>query len=172
MNVRPRARLAGRAGLPGRSRSGAPARAWGCCYQAPRTTRLRVEAWDRLTVSEQERAVGRNEVAGAPPTGTEETDFPDCRSDPDGRKISFDPHIRRANPRTPEMAVSLPPRRSSHVDRGPAPDGALGMGLNLCRYQRDVGRQFEAVRRRARTASPSRTSASPGAAATSPCCPA
>ncbi|MFD6422874.1 Dyp-type peroxidase [Streptomyces sp. NPDC060198] len=130
------------------SRGGAPAWARGGCYQVLRITRLRVEAWDRLPVSEQERAFGRNKASGAPLTGTKETDVPDYRSDPDGRKISFDSHIRRANPRTPETADSLPLRRSYNFDRGLAPDGGLDVGLNFCCYQQDIARQFEAVQRR------------------------
>ena len=120
--------------------------AWmaGGSYLVSRRIRIRVEAWDRSSLHEQEHSVGRRKQSGAPFGG---------RSEHDPVRVSETPagaHIRLANPRTG--------RASEHeriLRRGYSFDDGLVAGLTqadaglmFLAYQRDPRHQFVTIQTR------------------------
>ena len=117
-------------------------------YQAIRLIRFRVEFWDRTPLQEQEAIFGRHRDTGAPLGKRNEHDDPDYGSDPEGKRIPLDSHIRLANPRTPETEKNLILRRGYSYSSGITGSGQLDMGLLFVCYQADLQEGFITVQKK------------------------
>ncbi|MFE9889081.1 Dyp-type peroxidase [Streptomyces scopuliridis] len=125
---------------PVRSGQGEPEWAVGGSYQVVRIIRLATDLWDKDSVSEQERIIGRRRdgrwLDGAP--ADEEPNF---AADPGGRLTPLDSHVRLAAPDRRDAPPLV--RRSYSYDRG---DGDTGLVFSC--FQRDLVKGFEAVQKR------------------------
>ncbi len=122
----------------------------GGSYMVVRLIRNTVERWDRTSLAEQERIIGRSKMTGAPldaAAGTERS-VPDFGADPDGKLTKLDAHIRLANPRTPEAQTSLMLRRPFNYVNGVLANGHLDQGLLFIAWQADLEASFITVQRR------------------------
>ncbi|MFC5884273.1 Dyp-type peroxidase [Kitasatospora sp. CM 4170] len=131
-------------------RPGADEPAWtaGGTYQVIRLIRFAMPLWDADPVPKQEAVIGRHKDSAAPLGATRETDTPDYAHDPEGRTISLDSHIRRANPRTPDTDGSRILRRSYSYRLDRDATGHDNAGLLFVCYQHDVEQGFATVQRR------------------------
>ena len=125
-----------------------PAWTAGGTYMAVRIIRNLVERWDRTPLQEQEAIMGRAKASGAPLGRAKEHDDPDYASDPDGKRIPHDAHIRLANPHTPEAMRTRILRRPYNYSRGVTRAGQLDMGLIFICFQRSLREGFIAIQER------------------------
>jgi dye decolorizing peroxidase len=120
----------------------------GGSFVAVRRIRMFLDAWDELTLDQQERVIGRDKAVGAPLTGTAETDTPDmgAQNDNGSLVIPADAHIRLARPEAAQGARMF--RRGFSYDDGTAPDGTADAGLLFLAWQADPRKGFLPVQAR------------------------
>ncbi|HEY9374703.1 Dyp-type peroxidase [Streptomyces sp.] len=117
-----------------------PEWAVGGSYQVVRIIRLATELWDRDSIDEQERIIGRRRD-GRWLDGTPLDERAEFSGDPLGKTTPLDSHVRRAAPdrRNPPPLV----RRSYSYSRGEGDSGII-----FSCFQRDLKAGFEAVQKR------------------------
>ncbi len=118
-------------------------------YLVTRRIRMLVESWDRTSLGEQERIIGRFKTTGAPLTGTAEHDPVDLDAlGPDGAPvIGQDAHVRQAAV-APEGGERILRRGYSYTDGIHAQTGLLDAGLFFIAYQKDPRTGFIPIQRR------------------------
>ncbi|ORI13862.1 peroxidase [Rhodococcus sp. 1163] len=117
--------------------------AWmgGGSYLVARRIRMLIESWDRTTLKEQERVIGRSKGTGAPLGLTDEFDALDLDSKgPDGPLIDADAHVRLASKE--ELGGIQILRRGYNFTDGSDGFGHLDAGLFFIAYCRDPLTQF------------------------------
>ena len=118
-------------------------------YLVSRRIRMRIEAWDRDTLGDQEQVIGRFKQSGAPLTGAHEFDTADLSAKrADGTPvIGVDAHIRLAAA-SQNNGIRLLRRGYSFADGIDPTTSELDAGLFFLAFQRDPHRQFAALQRR------------------------
>jgi deferrochelatase/peroxidase EfeB len=108
-----------------------------------------IETWDRSSLDDQERTIGRFKDSGAPLTGSAEHDPVDLAARrADGQPvIPLDAHIRLASA-AGNAGVRILRRGYSYTDGIDPATGELDAGLFFVCFQRDPERQFAALQRR------------------------
>ena len=131
-----------------------PAWVAGGTYHVVRLIRMYVEFWDRISLNEQQRIIGRDRDTGAPlesrdmpEAGREELQIPWHARDSHGNTTPLTAHARLANPRdwTAEDRRML--RRGFNYSVGTDGNGQLDMGQIFICFNQDLDRQFVAVQK-------------------------
>lgn len=120
-----------------------PAATWmtGGSYLVARRINMHIETWDRASLREQERIIGRDKREGAPLSGgTEMTPVDLTAGGPDGPKVAVDSHVRLAHPDDNDGVQIL--RRGYNFTDGTDGLGRLDAGLFFVAYVRDPRRQY------------------------------
>ena len=125
-----------------------PTWAQGGSYLVVRLIRMLLQSWDGVSLSEQQKIIGRKKDSGAPLGAKGEFDAPNYKADPNGNVIPLDAHMRLANPNTPQTDNQRLIRRSYNFDLGTDQNGDLKAGHIFIAYQQDVERQFATVQQR------------------------
>jgi len=117
----------------------------GGSYLVARKIRMTIETWDRTSLREQERIVGRTKGAGAPLSGGTEFTEPDFEltGRADAPLIDEAAHVRLAHPSSNAGAQML--RRGYNFVDGNDDLGRLNAGLFFICFQRDPREQFVPV---------------------------
>jgi deferrochelatase/peroxidase EfeB len=123
--------------------------AWmrGGTYLVARRIRMLVEVWDRSSLRDQERSIGRRRTSGAPIGSEREFDPVDLKAKgEDGEPlIPAGSHVRLSR-ENPEQRIL---RRGYSFTDGMDPErGQLDAGLFFIAFQRDPERQFVPLQRR------------------------
>ncbi len=119
-----------------------PGWARGGTYLAARLIRLKIERWDRLSMTAQDDSIGRRKLSGSPLEGGREQSTPRLT-----KKTPRDAHIRLSNPRTPGSEKRRMLRRGFVYNDGFDEYGLLNSGSVFLAFCRDVQAQFEATKR-------------------------
>jgi deferrochelatase/peroxidase EfeB len=114
----------------------------GGSYLVARKIRMTIETWDRASLREQERVVGRTKGEGAPLSGGTEFTAPDfaAAGRQDAPLIDEAAHVRLAHPDSNGGAKML--RRGYNFVDGNDDLGRLNAGLFFICFQRDPREQF------------------------------
>jgi len=119
--------------------------AWmhGGTYLVARRIRMLIETWDRSSLDDQQKTIGRFELSGAPLGGTAEHDPVDLTAlDATGEPVvPLDAHIRLAGPHANGGSRILR-RGYSYTDGIDPSTGELDAGLFFLAFQRDLARGF------------------------------
>ena len=120
----------------------------GGTYLVCRRIRMLIEAWDRASLDDQERTIGRHKVNGAPLGGRREHDRVDLAArDASGSPvIPADAHIRLAAG-SGNGGARILRRGYSYTDGTDPATGELDAGLFFICFQRDPHRQFAVLQR-------------------------
>jgi deferrochelatase/peroxidase EfeB len=131
-----------------------PAWVAGGTYHVVRLIRMFVEFWDRISLNEQHRIIGRDRDTGAPlesrdapVAGREEFQTPDHSRDSRGNTTPLDSHIRLANPRDWRTEDRRMLRRGFNYSSGTDVNGHLDMGQIFICFNQDLDRQFVAIQK-------------------------
>ena len=119
-------------------------RTWmlGGTYLVVRRVRVLLDAWNALSLEEQERVIGRHRDSGAPLGRHHEFEAMPLDDD----TVPLDAHARVAAPRANGGATIL--RRGYSYDNGPDAHGERDAGLLLLLFGHDPRRQFIPLQRR------------------------
>ncbi|MBO8194158.1 deferrochelatase/peroxidase EfeB [Streptomyces oryzae] len=128
--------------------SGEPSWMAGGSYVVQRRIRMLLDDWDKRSLDEQEKVIGRRKSDGAPLSGGHEHTEPDLeKRGTDGAPvIPGDAHIRVTAPETNGGAAML--RRPFSFHDGFRDDGAPDAGLLFLAWQADPLRGFVPVQRK------------------------
>ena len=120
--------------------SEAPAWARGGTYVAVRQIRLKLERWDRLSLTAQENSIGRRKVSGGPMEGGAEQAKPKL-----GKDTPIDAHVRQAGERGDKGRIM---RRGFSYTNGFDEYGLIDSGSMFMAYCRNVVTQFQSTKER------------------------
>jgi deferrochelatase/peroxidase EfeB len=119
----------------------------GGTYMVTRRIRMLLEVWDRASLQDQERTIGRHKYSGAPLGGTEEFEPLPLDAERNGHPvIPSDAHVRLASAKE-NGGVRILRRGYSFTDGVDESLGELEAGLFFISFQRHP-EQFVAIRRR------------------------
>lgn len=125
-------------------------------YMVVRASTVNTADWDRRTLGEQERTIGRWKVSGSPLDAADDpskapVEDPNFSADPDGTVTPLASHVRKTNPRAPEDADRRIFRRGYPLIQATLDGQQRGL-LFVC-FGRTITTQFEFITR-AWTANP------------------
>ena len=113
----------------------------GGSYLVARRINMHIEPWDRTSLREQERLIGRDRLEGAPMSGGTEFTEPDFGlQGRDGPLIATDAHVRLAHPKQNNGAKLL--RRGYNFTDGSTTLGRLDAGLFFIAFVRNPDKQY------------------------------
>jgi len=124
--------------------------AWmrGGSYMVTRRIRMLLEVWDRASLQDQERTIGRHKYSGAPLGGNDEFEPLPLDSQKNGHPvIPVDSHVRLASAKENDGARILR-RGYSFTDGVDESLGELEAGLFFICFQRDPEKQFVPIQQR------------------------
>ncbi|HET7589905.1 MAG TPA: iron uptake transporter deferrochelatase/peroxidase subunit [Solirubrobacterales bacterium] len=120
----------------------------GGSYMVTRRIRMLLEVWDRSSLQDQERTIGRQKYSGAPLGGQDEFEPLPLSERRNGHPlIPVDAHVRLASA-TENDGIRILRRGYSFTDGVDESLGELEAGLFFICFQRDPEKQFVAIQRR------------------------
>ncbi|HVY97087.1 MAG TPA: iron uptake transporter deferrochelatase/peroxidase subunit [Solirubrobacterales bacterium] len=127
--------------------SDGPAWMRGGSYMVTRRIRMLLEVWDRASLEDQERTIGRRKYSGAPLGGEDEFEPLPLDAKKNGQPlIPANSHVRLASAQ--ETGERILRRGYSFTDGVDESLGELEAGLFFICFQRDPEKQFVAIQRR------------------------
>jgi deferrochelatase/peroxidase EfeB len=120
----------------------------GGSYMVTRRIRMLLEVWDRASLADQERTIGRHKYSGAPLGGKDEFEPLPLDAQENGHPvIPVDSHVRLASAKENSGARILR-RGYSFTDGVDESLGELEAGLFFICFQRDPAKQFVPIQQR------------------------